>query len=138
MIERAAEFGARHLVFAPINTELANGDLFSNRQSLLEVGWEAVLWAALGTGVRNGSVAPSAAWAALPPSQRELLSLARDRGVLPMAYVYPIIVGFDPNGTVAPHSAPWLYPSSNPHLARTIHHSDLGHPLYQRWLARLA
>ena len=49
-----------------------------------------------------------------------------------MAYVYPVIVGFAPDGKP---DAPWLYPTSNPHVTgHQIYHSDLGNRKYQEWL----
>ena len=87
LITRNAQLGITHMVFAPINSELANGDLFSNRASELQVGWEAVLWADLGVAIRNGSVAPARAAAALPASQAEIVAYAKEQGVKLMAYV---------------------------------------------------
>jgi len=55
IIDRNAQFGVQHVVFAPSNTDLVNGDLFVNKDSLLDVGWGSVLWMAMGLGVRNGT-----------------------------------------------------------------------------------
>ena len=44
ILDRNAELGVTHAVFAPTNTRLALGDLFVNENTLLDVGWENVLW----------------------------------------------------------------------------------------------
>ena len=48
IIDRNAQLGISHMVFAPTNTDLALGDLFVNSDTLLDVGWEYVLWAGFG------------------------------------------------------------------------------------------
>ena len=150
ILDRNAEFGVSHVVFAPTNTDLAQGDLFVNRDSLLDVGWGSVLWMALGLGIRNGTWSNASGLDTdlllqqVPPSLTEVLEYAKSRGVRLMPYVYPVIVGFTPRGIGGINSSsnddcsavPWLYPSHNPHLARTECHSDLGNPAYQQWLLR--
>lgn len=138
IIDRNAELGVTHMVFAPTNTDLALGDLFVNTDTLLDVGWEYVLWAGFGLGIRNGTwsnaggIDAAALAKATPASLQEILSHAERRGVKLMAYVYPIIVGFAPMGP----DTPWIYPTTNPHVkGHQIHHCDLGNVLYQRWLA---
>jgi hypothetical protein len=99
------------MVFAPTNSDLQNGDFFYNRDSVMDTGWESVLWWSFGVGVRNGTwstidegVKPSMRSQA-PASLLEILDFAKSKGVRLMPYVYPVIVGFTPShgyGTKVP------------------------------------
>lgn len=119
----------------------------------MDTGWEEVLWWGFGVGVRNGTwssrsegIKSSKIKSDVPASLLEILEYARSKNVKLMPYVYPVIVGFDPDtdpGTLGPAdvgsaddcgASPWLYPSRNPHVNRLTCHSDLGSPEYQAWL----
>lgn len=151
-----AQLGIGHIVFAPTNSDLQNGDFFYNEKSRMDTGWEEVLWWGLGVGIRDGTwssleagVLPSIRQA-VPASLMEVLEYARHKGVKLMPYIYPVIVGFAPRthahaddatrvGSVTADDCslvPWLYPSHNPHVDRLTCHSDLGSPAYQAWLLK--
>ena len=153
IIDRNAQLNVSHMVFAPTNSDLQNGDFFSNRDSRMDTGWECVLWWGFGVGVRNGTwgdidhgLNKAKILEAVPPSLQEILDYAKSKQVRLMAYVYPIIVGFDPSAEDTGDSGrlpddncthqPWLYPSKNSHVDRLTCHSDLGSPEYQAWLVK--
>jgi hypothetical protein len=143
-----------------ISSDLQNGDFFDNRDSRMDTGWEEVLWWGFGVGIRNGTwgdlehgLNKTKILADVPPSLQELLTHAKEKGVKLMAYVYPIIVGFDPSSSSSSSSSlrnttatelpddncthqPWLYPSKNAHVDRLTCHSDLGSVEYQTWLVK--
>jgi hypothetical protein len=45
IIDRNAQLNVTHIVFAPTNSDLQNGDFFDgDGGSLMDTGWEEVLW----------------------------------------------------------------------------------------------
>ena len=154
IIDRNSQLNVSHMVFASTNSDLQDGDFFSNRDSRMDTGWEYVLWWGFGVGVRNGTwsdinhgLNKAQILADVPSSLQEILDYAKSRGVKLMAYVYPIIVGYDPSGGGEDRGSgrlpddncthqSWLYPSKNPHVDRLTCHSDLGSPEYQAWLVK--
>ena len=68
----------------------------------MDTGWEEVLWWAFGVGIRNGTWSDKGGLKKsilqdVPASLQEILDHAKGKGVRLMAYVYPVIVGFNPS-----------------------------------------
>ncbi len=84
IIDRAAELGCEHLLYAPSNTSLA---LTQNDTDSWH--WEHVLWLGLGQKIRRGEWDPVAS--PIPPSVSEMLDYARTKHVKLVAYVYPVL-----------------------------------------------
>ncbi|HWP99769.1 MAG TPA: hypothetical protein VNK92_04810 [Vicinamibacterales bacterium] len=115
LIDRAAEVGAEHLLFAPTHTGLARRE-----ESIDDWSWEHVLWLGLGQRLRRGEWDPRRD--ELPAEVRELVDYARSRGVGLVAYVYPVLpLGRDPS---------WLVPGRDPRRPR----ASLAARGYQDWL----
>jgi len=84
VIDRAAELGARHVLFAPTNSDLARRD-----DSTDDWKWENLLWLGLGQKIRRNEWSP--ATGEVPASVREMLEYARTKSVALVAYVYPVL-----------------------------------------------
>ena len=103
IIDRAAQFGITHVLFAP-----RNSDVSARRNNTDAWGWEQVLCFSLGQKVRMGEWTPGDP---LPDSLTEMLDHFKLRGVKPVAYVYPILAflaGTGANGT----SPDWIVPGT--------------------------
>eukprot|EP00054_Salpingoeca_dolichothecata_P030821 m.254091 g.254091 ORF g.254091 m.254091 type:complete len:1086 (-) comp26725_c1_seq16:94-3351(-) len=116
ILKRNAEFGVDHVVFAPTNT-----DLCLKSEATDSWGWEEVLWADMGIGLRNGTW-NNVSQIVVPQSSQTIFDTAKSLNVRLLAYVYPIL-GFAPSPDV-----PWLYPASKGYEA------DLGNREFQHWL----
>ncbi len=84
VIDRAAEMGARHVLFAPTNSDLAKRE-----DSTDDWSWENLLWLGLGQKIRRGEWNP--ATDAVPVSVQEMLDYAKSKQVSLVAYVYPVL-----------------------------------------------
>ena len=84
IIDRAAELGAEHLLFAPSNSALSRRE-----ESKDDWSWEHTLWLGLGQKIRKGEWDPRTD--AVPPSVQEMLDYARAKRVKLVAYVYPVL-----------------------------------------------
>lgn len=84
VIDRAAQIGCDHLLFAPTNSALA-----LSKDDTDSWHWEHVLWLGLGQKIRRGEWNPSTG--AIPSSVQEMLDYARSKNVKLVAYVYPIL-----------------------------------------------
>ncbi|HEX6975220.1 MAG TPA: hypothetical protein VF147_12530, partial [Vicinamibacterales bacterium] len=84
IIDRAAELGADHLLFAPSNSALSRRE-----DSKDDWSWEHTLWLGLGQKIRKGEWDPRRD--AVPDSVREMLDYAKQRHVKLVAYVYPVV-----------------------------------------------
>lgn len=84
IIDRAAELGCDHLLFAPSNTALAQ-----EKYDTDEWHWEHVLWLGLGQKIRKGEWNPESDQ--VPAAVEELLDYARAKNIKLVAYVYPIL-----------------------------------------------
>ena len=116
IIDRAAELGAEHLLFAPSNSALSRRE-----ESKDDWSWEHTLWLGLGQKIRKGEWDPRTS--AIPQSVQEMLDYARGRHVKLVAYVYPV-VPFSQN-------AEWLVsPADNPNRQ----YASLGVRALQDWL----
>ena len=103
IIDRAAQFGISHILFAP-----RNSDVSDKRNNTDAWGWEQILWFGMGQKIRQGLWTPGDA---LPASLIEMLNYFKLRKVKPVAYVYPILAflaGTGKNGT----SPPWIVPGT--------------------------
>jgi hypothetical protein len=83
IIDRAADFGLTHILFAP-----QNSDISSRANNTDPWGWEQLLWFGYGQQIRMGQWKPGDPIAA---STQEMLDYFKLRGVKPVAYVYPIL-----------------------------------------------
>jgi hypothetical protein len=116
IIDRAAELGADHFLFAPSNSALSRRE-----ESKDDWSWEHTLWLGYGQKIRKGEWDPKSG--ALHPSVRELMDHARSKNVKLVAYVYPV-VPFSQN-------AEWLVsPPNNPNRK----YASLGVRSLQDWL----
>jgi hypothetical protein len=115
IIDRSAELGAEHVLFAPYNSELARRSMSRDDWS-----WEYVLWLGLGQKIRRNEWDP--ATGEIPASVREMLDYAKTRNVGLLAYVYPVL-GFEQNRD-------WLV------TARGRQRANLGNYAFQEWLIR--
>ena len=84
IIDRAAEIGCDHLLFAPTNSALA-----LTKDDTDSWHWEHVLWLGLGQKIRRGEWNPESS--AIPASVREMLDYAKAKNIKLVAYVYPIL-----------------------------------------------
>jgi hypothetical protein len=84
VLDRAAELGARYVLYAPSNSALSRREA-----SVDDWSWEHVLWLGLGQKIRSGKWDPRSD--TLPPSVREILDYARSKGQRLLAYVYPVV-----------------------------------------------
>ena len=83
IIDRCADFGITHILFAPRNSDV------SDRQNNTDAwGWEQILWFGMGQRLRLGMWAPGDP---LPASLTEMLQYMKSKNVKPVAYVYPIL-----------------------------------------------
>lgn len=110
IIDRAAQMGVSHVVFAP-----RNSDVSCKRNNSDAWGWEQLLWFGMGQRLRLGEWTPADP---LPPSLAEMLAYFASRRVRPVAYVYPILgflAGTYPNGTNPPWIVHGTYAHPLPH-----------------------
>ena len=116
LIDRAAELGARYVLYAPSNSAISRRE-----ESVDDWSWEHTLWLGLGQRLRAGR------WDVrsgdIPPSVREMLDYAKSKDVKLLAYVYPV-VPFAQNSE-------WLVASSNDPKRR---YASLGVRAFQDWL----
>lgn len=84
IIDRAAELGADHLLFAPSNSALSRRE-----DSLDDWSWEHTLWLGLGQKIRKGEWDPRRD--AVPASVQEMVDYAAQKHVKLVAYVYPVV-----------------------------------------------
>ena len=84
VIDRAAELGARHVLFAPTNSDLAKRE-----DSTDDWSWENLLWLGLGQKIRRDEWHP--ARDPVPSSVQEMLDYAKSKQVSLLAYVYPVL-----------------------------------------------
>ncbi|MBI2221502.1 MAG: hypothetical protein HYU53_09880 [Acidobacteria bacterium] len=118
VIDRAADLGAAHVLFAPTNSSLARRD-----DSTDDWKWENLLWLGLGQKIRRNEWNPAAD--AVPPSVQEMLDHAKSRRVSLVAYVYPVLA-FSQNPE-------WLV--TRPHAAAGARtYASLGFRSLQDWL----
>jgi hypothetical protein len=116
LLDVAARVGAEHVHFAPSNS------LLSRRvESVDDWSWEHVLWLGLGQKIRRGEWDPRTD--EVPPSVREMLDAARERGLGLLAYVYPVLP-FEGDSA-------WLVPSPRDSTRRF---ASLGVRSFQDWL----
>ena len=85
IIDRAAEMGLTHILFAP-----RNSDVSSRQNNTDPWGWEQLLWFGYGQQLRLGLWKPGDP---LANSLQELLDHFKLRGVKPVAYVYSAVAG---------------------------------------------
>lgn len=118
VIDRAAELGARHVLFAPTNSDLAKRE-----DSTDDWSWENLLWLGLGQKIRKNEWNP--ANDAVPASVQEMLDYARSKKVSLVAYVYPVLA-FTQN-------AAWLttWRNARPDAKK---YASLASPALQDWL----
>ncbi len=113
IIDRAAELGAEHVLFAPANSAISRRSMSRD-----DWKWEYVLWLGLGEKIRRNEWDP--ATGEIPPPVREMLDYARSKNVGLVAYVYPVL-GFEQNSD-------WLV--GPPERRR----ANLGSHGFQNWL----
>lgn len=117
IIDRAAELGAEHVLYAPGNSLLSRRD-----DSTDDWRWEYVLWLGLGQKIRKAQWNPKSD--PIPPSVQEMLDYARSKGVKLVAYVYPVLP-FE-------HNPEWLVTGTKFHELKR--NSSLGVRSLQDWL----
>ncbi len=83
IVDRAAEMGITHILFAP-----RNSDVSSAANNTDPWGWEQILWFGYGQKIRTGEWTPGDP---LASSTQEMLDYFVAKGVKPVAYVYPIL-----------------------------------------------
>jgi hypothetical protein len=116
IIDRAAELGARYLLYAPSDSSLSRRE-----DSVDDWSWEHVLWLGLGQKLRSKDW--DAKTGQVPASVQEMLDYAKSRQVKLVAYVYPVMP--------FAHNPEWLVASkSNPKR----HYANLGVRSLQDWL----
>ena len=117
MIDRAAELGADHVLYAPTNSALGRRE-----DSTDDWNWENLLWLGLGQKIRKNE------WNVekdpIPPSVAEMLDYARSRNVKLVAYVYPVLP-FSQNKE-------WLVEGTRYHKKKL--NASLGVRSFQDWL----
>jgi hypothetical protein len=84
IIDRAAQLGAEHLLFAPSNSALSRRE-----ESKDDWSWEHTLWLGLGQKIREGEWDPRTN--NVPPSVQEMIDYAASKNVKLVAYVYPVV-----------------------------------------------
>lgn len=82
ILDQAAAVGCGHVLFTPAHEALA--PLADNKDAW---GWENVLWLGLGQQIRKDTWLPGRD--AIPATVEGLLDHMRQRGLRPLAYVYP-------------------------------------------------
>jgi hypothetical protein len=117
VIDRAAELGADHVLFAPTNSALAHRE-----DSTDDWSWENLLWLALGQKIRRGEWDPHTG--EVPASVAEMVGYAKRRGVSLLAYVYPVLA-FSQNPE-------WLV--TRPNAPAGKKYASLGFRSLQDWL----
>jgi hypothetical protein len=118
VIDRAAELGAEHVLFAPTNSSLARRD-----DSTDDWKWENLLWLGLGQKIRRNEWSP--ARDPVPASVQEMLDYAKSRKVSLVAYVYPVLA-FTQNPE-------WLVTRANA-KDPSRKYANLGYRSLQDWL----
>lgn len=99
IIDRASELGITHILFSP-----QNSDVSSQANNTDPWGWEQLLWFGYGQKIRMGEWTPGDP---LAPSTQEMLDYFKEKGVKPVAYVYPILAFLA--GTIAGGGNPsWI------------------------------
>ncbi len=116
VIDRAAELGAKHVLYAPANSAVSR-----RKESADYWSWEYVLWLGLGERLRRNEWNP--ATGDVPPSVSEMVAYAGAKGVRLLAYVYPVL-GFTQDTS-------WLVA---PEPGDPNRFSDLGVRALQDWL----
>ena len=99
IVDRAAEFGLTHLLFAPQNSDVSN-----KANNTDAWGWEQILWFGMGQKLRMGEWTPGDP---IPDSLREMLDYFKAKKVQPVAYVYPILAFLAGTGANS-SSPPWI------------------------------
>ncbi|HEU5358228.1 MAG TPA: hypothetical protein VFU45_03825 [Gemmatimonadales bacterium] len=116
VLDRAAELGARDVLYAPANSTLSTRD-----ESVDDWHWEYVLWFGLGPRIRRGEWRPDRD--TLPASIKGMIDYARSRGLKLLAYVYPVMpFAADSSWIVSPPDAP------------DRHYANLASRALQDWL----
>ncbi len=118
LIDRAAELGARHVLFAPTNSDLARRE-----DSTDDWSWENLLWLGLGQKIRRNEWNP--AKDAVPASLREMLDYAKSKNVSLVAYIYPVLA--------FSHNPAWLTTRRNG-APGARKYASLASPALQDWL----
>lgn len=117
IIDRAAELGAGHVLYAPANS------LLSRREdSADDWNWENLLWLGLGQQIRRNEWHPKSD--PIPPSVQQMLDYAQSKKVKLVAYVYPSLP-FSQNPE-------WLVQGSKFHAKKA--NASLGVRSFQDWL----
>ncbi len=114
IIDRAADLGARYVLYAPSNSMLS-----FREQSVDDWSWEHVLWLNLGQQIRKHEWDPNTS--AVPASVQEMVDYAASKNVKLLAYVYPVLP-FSQN-------AGWLTRAKNGKA-----YANLGFRSLQDWL----
>ncbi len=100
LLDRAAELGAKYVLYAPSNSALSRRE-----QSVDDWSWEHVLWLGLGQKIRSGEW--DVATGTIPATVREMVGYARSRELGLLAYVYPVLpFAGNPDWLVTPANAP--------------------------------
>ncbi|HSC58066.1 MAG TPA: hypothetical protein VLC11_00780 [Gemmatimonadales bacterium] len=116
ILDRAAELGARFVLYAPANSTLSTRD-----ESVDDWHWEYVLWFGLGPRIRRGEWRPDRD--TLPASIKGMIDYAGSRGLKLLAYVYPVMpFAADSSWIVSPPDAP------------DRHYANLASRALQDWL----
>jgi hypothetical protein len=84
ILDRAAELGVEHVLFAPANSAVSRRVMSRD-----DWKWEYVLWLGLGQKIRRNEWDP--ATGPIPDSVREMLDYARAKDLGLVAYVYPVM-----------------------------------------------
>jgi hypothetical protein len=100
LLDRAAELGAKYVLYAPSNSALSRRE-----ESVDDWSWEHVLWLGLGQKIRQGEW--DVATGAIPATVREMVGYARSLDLELLAYVYPVLpFAGNPEWIVTPADAP--------------------------------
>lgn len=84
IIDRAADLGAEHVLFAPTNSDLARRE-----DSVDDWNWENLLWLGLGQKIRRNEWDPKTDL--VPAAVQEMIDYAKSRRMRLLAYVYPVV-----------------------------------------------
>lgn len=117
VLQRAAELGAEHVLFAPTNSDLGRRE-----DSVDDWMWENLLWLGLGQKIRRNEWDPKTS--PMPPTVQAMLDTARAKGLRLVAYVYPV-VAFS-------QSDAWL--ATRPNQPDGKKYANLGYRSLQDWL----
>ncbi len=115
VMDRAAQLGARYVLYAPSNSALSRRD-----SSVDDWSWEHVLWLGLGQQIRKNEWQPASS--PIPPSVQEMLDYATSKDLRLLAYVYPVL--------------PFTQDSSWLVTNRGRRYASLGVRAWQDWLIR--